>query len=130
MADKLWKQFERRVAAMFGCKRNILSGSCGRDDKTASDTTHPQLFIEIKHFARKWAFMPIYDKTAKLAKKEGKLPMLVLGSKNVRGAYVVIHTNHLVEFADIVLESKEQISAEFDRDQEGDSGSPAVPGAG
>jgi hypothetical protein len=106
---------------MFGCKRNILSGSCGRDDKTASDTDHPRLFIEIKHFARKWAFIAIYDKAAKLAKKENKLPMLVLGSKNVRGGYVVIHTSYLVEFANIILESKEQFSAEFDRDQEIDN---------
>lgn len=121
MADKLWKQFERRVSAMFGCQRNILSGSCGRDDKTASDTTHPTLFIEIKHFARKWAFMPIYDKTAKLAKKERKLPMLVLGSKGVHGGYIVIHTSHLTQFAEIILANKGTIDAEFDRDQEGDS---------
>ena len=121
MSDKLWKQFERRVSAMFGCQRNILSGSCGRDDKTASDTTHAELFIEIKHFARKWAFMPIYDKAAKMAKKERKLPMLVLGSKGVHGGYVVIHTNHLVKFAEIVLKNQESVSAEFDRDKEGDS---------
>jgi hypothetical protein len=126
MANTLWKVFERRVSAMFGCKRNILSGSCGRDDKTASDTTHPELFIEIKHFAKKWAFIAFYDKAVKLAKKEKKLPILVLGSKGVRGAYVVVHTSHLARFAEIILANKDTVSAEFDQDQGNDCGSPEV----
>ena len=40
---------EGRVAAAFDAKRNIGSGSMGRSDKTASDSTHPVLFIECKH---------------------------------------------------------------------------------
>jgi hypothetical protein len=46
MADKRWKEFERRVARAFGTERTPLSG--GNSKHTHSDTLHPELYIECK----------------------------------------------------------------------------------
>ena len=43
-----WKRRERDAARLFGARRQVLSGSSGREDVTGSDTTHERLFIETK----------------------------------------------------------------------------------
>ncbi len=43
-----WKARERQAAAIFGAKRNVLSGSSGRSDRDTSDSTHERLHIEVK----------------------------------------------------------------------------------
>ena len=45
---RTWQLAEGRAAAFFGVRRQVGSGSSGRDDLTASDSTHPVLFIESK----------------------------------------------------------------------------------
>ena len=47
-----WKHRERDAAAVFGAKRQPLSGSSGRDDLTRSDSLHKKLFIETKFKAK------------------------------------------------------------------------------
>ena len=76
MSNPAWKKRERTAAALFGAKRQPLSGSSGRGDQTRSDSTHPTLFIEtktrIKSFVR-----TLWKETAELAGKEGKTAVLV-----------------------------------------------------
>jgi hypothetical protein len=43
-----WKRRERQAAAIFRARRQVLSGSSGRDDRSKSDSTHESLFIETK----------------------------------------------------------------------------------
>lgn len=73
MADKRWKQFERRVAEFFGTVRNPLSGANSRH--TASDSLSDLFFIESKT-RTKFAHHAIISDTRRLAKKEGKIPVL------------------------------------------------------
>jgi hypothetical protein len=77
---RTWQRREQQAAELFGARRQPGSGSSGRDDQTASDSTHPRLFIEsklrVKHAARE-----LLDATAKKARKEGKIPLVVLASK-------------------------------------------------
>jgi hypothetical protein len=79
---------------LFGCNRQVGSGSAGRPDLTASDSTHPTLFIESKlrdrHTAR-----TLHDATKRLAAREGKTPVLALFDKNRPGCLVVIHSDDL-----------------------------------
>jgi hypothetical protein len=91
-----WKSRERQAAALFGAKRQRCSGSSGRDDETCSDSTHPTLFIESKLRARH-AVRSLWEATAKLAKKEGKTPVLALYDKGKRGSLLVIHQDDLGE---------------------------------
>jgi len=93
MSDKTWKAFERRVAKFFGCVRNALSG---RNSKvTASDSLHKNLFIECKHRAKADGTIGLWDKTAALAKAEGKTPVVVQGVKNRTGFWITVHCDDL-----------------------------------
>jgi hypothetical protein len=47
-ARRTWQRSEGRAAALFGCRRAVGSGSSGREDVTASDSTHSTLFVESK----------------------------------------------------------------------------------
>jgi hypothetical protein len=89
---RTWQRTEGRAAALFGARRQVCSGSSGREDLTDSDSTHPTLFIESKlrprHFAR-----TLHDETKHLATKEGKVPVLALLDKNRPGFLVVTHSD-------------------------------------
>jgi hypothetical protein len=89
-----WKAAERRVAAMFGTLRQRLSGSSGRDDETAADTKHPVLFIEVK-YREKHAVRTLFDKTRKLARREGKTPLVALVDKGRPGFLLCLHIDDL-----------------------------------
>lgn len=55
MPDAAWKDFERRVAADLGGKRNPYSGSSRTPDSpvgTAADVVHPDYWPECKQWAR------------------------------------------------------------------------------
>ena len=97
MSDKAWKAFERRVASWFGAAgRTPLSG--GNSKHTRSDTLHDTLFIEAKQRKRHTA-VALWDDTAKLAKKEGKLPVVCLAEKNRPGFWVLVHSSDLTAVA-------------------------------
>ena len=89
MGRTTWKAGERRVARAFGAERNPGSGSMGRDDKSASDSTHAVLFIETKHKAKS-AVRTLYDETAKKARKEEKIPLLAQLDKNRPGTLITL----------------------------------------
>ena len=91
-ARRTWQLFESRVAAFFGCRRAVLSGSSGRDDATQSDSTHPTLFLECK-LRESHATRTLHDATKALAKKEGKAPVLALADKSRPGFLVVVHSD-------------------------------------
>ena len=94
-----WKAAERKVAAMFGTLRQRLSGSSGRPDETASDTKHPRLFIEVK-YREIHSVRTLFDATAKLAKKEGKITLVALVDKRKPGFLLCFHSNDLAAIAD------------------------------
>jgi hypothetical protein len=74
-ARRTWQLCEARLAAFFGVRRQVCSGSSGREDVTASDSTHPTLFLESKHRARNVARTWL-DAAKKQATKERKTPVL------------------------------------------------------
>lgn len=94
MSDKTWKAAERRIAASFGALRQIGSGSLGRDDRSSSDSTHEVLYIEAKYRKRHTA-IALHDDTAKKAKKEKKIPVVVLAEKNRPGVWLLIKQDNL-----------------------------------
>lgn len=91
---RTWKKAEGRVAALFGSRRQVLSGSSGRDDATRSDTTHPRLFVEAKYRNRHTA-RSLFDATKALARKEGKTPVVALIDKGRHGCLVCVHCDDL-----------------------------------
>lgn len=85
-----WKQAEGRIAKFFGSERTPLSG--GNSKHTRSDSLHPDIFIETKYRAVH-AVRTLYDETKKLAKLEGKVPMVCLVDKNRPGWLIVVHSD-------------------------------------
>ena len=96
-ARNTWKAFERRVAAVFGCKRQPLSGSSGRSDVTRSDSNHPALFIECK-YRESHAARTLLDATREQAKRERKTAVVALADKGSPGFVLCVHSDDLDAF--------------------------------
>ena len=92
MADKAWKRREREVASYFNGKRTSLSG--GNSKITKADVIHDELFVECKLRA-KHSVVTLWDDTSKLAKDEGKTPVIALCEKNRPGFWVMVHSSDL-----------------------------------
>ena len=92
MPDKAWKKRERDVANYFNGKRTPLSGGNGK--VTRADVIHEDLFIECKLRAKHTA-VSLWDDTAKLAKDEGKTPVIALCEKNRPGFWIMVHSQDL-----------------------------------
>jgi hypothetical protein len=89
-----WKSAERKNAAIFGAKRNVLSGSSGRDDRSESDSTHDTLYIESKLRARCTA-RSLWLATKAKAATTGQTPLVILREKGKHGALLIIHEDDL-----------------------------------
>ena len=95
MADKTWKQFERRVATLFNSVRCPLSG--GNSRHTRSDSLHPEFFISCK-YSQKSALQTLYEEENPKAKKEDKLPVLVTTKARSKNFMISISSTDLLEF--------------------------------
>jgi hypothetical protein len=89
-----WKRSESCVAALFGARRQVLSGPPRRDDATRSDSNHDRLFIECKYRERH-AVRSLHDATRALARREGKVPVVALYDKGRPGCLLLIHSDDL-----------------------------------
>lgn len=89
-----WKRAEASVAAIFGARRRVLSGSANRSDIDGDDTTHPRLWIEVK-LREHHAVWSLWRDVNAASKKAIKTPVLGLREKSARGALLVVHENHM-----------------------------------
>ena len=99
-----WKNGERIVARFFGAERTPLSGIAS--GHTASDSLHPKLFIENKHY-KKMRIWGLWEKTKLLARKEKKLPVLTSKVKGKKGFLITVHCDDLDKFIKIYKEDKD-----------------------
>jgi hypothetical protein len=93
-----WKRRERDAARLFGAARQPGSGSCGDPERSRSDSTHDRLYIETKLRATS-SVRTLWEKTAALARREGKSPVVMLYTKGKVGGLVVCHEMHLAAVA-------------------------------
>jgi hypothetical protein len=94
-ARNTWKRREREAAAIFGARRNVLSGSSGRDDRDTSDSSHPRLHVETK-LRETHSALALWRKCLLLARKL-KTPVLMLAEKHQVGFLVCVHSDDLPE---------------------------------
>ncbi len=95
MADKTWKQAERRLAKHFGTVRNALSGSNSK--LSGSDSIHPTLYLESKQRGNH-AVWTLYLDAKEKAKKEGKTPVLGLFKNRSPGVLLCFHSDDIDTF--------------------------------
>jgi hypothetical protein len=94
-----WKRREAQAAGLFGARRQILSGSSGRDDRSASDTTHSSLFVEVK-LRQRHAVATLFQTVRAAACREQKIPVLGLASKGKPGLLLVVDSRDLPRLAE------------------------------
>jgi|1_EtaG_2_1085319.scaffolds.fasta_scaffold17320_3 hypothetical protein len=101
-----WKKIEREEAAKFGAKRNRLSGGSGRDDCSRSDSTSETIFLEVK--ARKGGFATtnLWQDTQKLAKKEGKIPLVVLRELGLHKSWYLMEEKDMLKICTEYMKAK------------------------
>jgi len=87
MADKSWKDAERQVAKKLNGKRNPLSGRMG--GHTSGDVIHPSLYVEVKQ-KKLFAVLAIMKDTEEKARKEKKIPVLVIHQGGSKTRYYII----------------------------------------
>lgn len=92
---KNWKRLEKKIAQMRGTSRTPLSG--GNSRITRSDTLDETFFIECK-YRSKSSVWSLYDELEALAKKEGKVPVLVVKEKGKHGELFIVKDDYLEEF--------------------------------
>jgi len=82
-----WKALERKCAKALGGMRNPLSGTNSRH--TAGDIIHPDYYVECK-LRKKWAITSLFLEVKEHARKEQKIPLLVIKEKGKHGELVVM----------------------------------------
>ncbi len=105
MPDKTWKAKERRAAKIFGTCRQVGSGSLRVEGRSRSDSDHESLYIETKH-RKSSSVRSLYDQTARLAKSEGKTPVLMLFDKGKPGGLLVLHEKDIETVLSTYLEAR------------------------
>jgi len=101
MGDRAWKAFERKVAKILGGKRIPSSGAA---PGFKGDVEHPLFFIECKwgkHIPK--TIIEWYLKAKEQAKKESKIPIVVMKPKGKHEEYVVISLTDFAKLFSIVL---------------------------
>ena len=119
-----WKRRERDAARRFDAQRQVLSGSSGRGERSRSDSTHDRLFIETKLCASS-AVRSLWEKTRELARRERKVPVLMLYAKGKPGGLIVVHEDDLGAVADELRAEQEGSS----RDQPSEEPAQTGPGS-
>lgn len=106
--SKTWQHRERKAAAQFDSKRTPLSG--GNSGHTRSDSLSDSLFLECKH-RKVHAVGQLYRSTKKLARKEGKTPVVCLTEHGRHGMLFVVHSDDLDEVCHQLLMLRERLCA-------------------
>ena len=100
-----WKALERKVAKLLGGARNPLSGGASRH--TRGDVIHDTLYVECK-LRKRMAAWSLFRETEILAKREGKMPVVVLKEKGKKGELVVLRLTDFVELIKNAKEAKQE----------------------
>ena len=87
---------ERRIAKLFGGRRTPLSGF--RSLHTSSDIIHDKLYIECKR-RKRISILDLFPEIVKKAKKENKIPILVIKSAKLKDDYFLIRKKDLIKIA-------------------------------
>ena len=93
-SNNTWKHMERKVAKLLGGTRNPLSG--GSSKHTRGDIIHSSLYVECK-LRKKMAVWSLFREVEQLAKREAKMPIVILKEKNKKGELAVVRLTDLAQ---------------------------------
>ena len=113
MPDRTWKAVERAIAKRLGGRRNPLSG-IRSGHGTHGDLLHPTLYGEFKHTKRA-AILTLLRETVKLAKRERKMPLIVMHEKGTQNYAAVLPLSDFETIWNVLQEAR--VALAFPRDQ-------------
>ena len=103
--SKVWKVLELTVAKYWGVARNALSGS--NSHITMSDTLHPYLYIECKYSKSLPKYITdLWADTARKAKEEGKIPVVVMKGRQQSGFFVLtdnVNIDRIIQEREVIF---------------------------
>ncbi len=91
---KPWKQAERGTAKAMNGVRTPLSG--GNSLHTTGDVIHPVYYVEVK-MRKKHAVLTLMDDVTLEARKEGKIPIVVLQETGRRTRYYLVAERYMAD---------------------------------
>lgn len=124
---RTWQKREQGNAALFGALRQPGSGSGGRADQTASDSTHPEIFLESK-LRSSCAVRALFDRMRPKAKAEGKTLILALSKKHHAGTLLVVDSRDLPKLVEAFANARRVEPAPVEPEHarwDDDGGNPA-----
>lgn len=98
-----WKRRERDIAAFFFSERTPLSG--GNSKQTRSDSLSKHFFVEAK-LREHYSVAELFRNTAKLAKVEGKVPVVALCEKHQEGFMLLVSKEDFPRLARMYLRQR------------------------
>jgi len=106
-SKRTWKLLEQRVCEKFKGRRTPLSGSNSQHGTAADciETAFPWLYIEIKLRAS-FLHHSLFKDAAKMAKAEGKTPLLVTHVKNEESELVTLRIEDFLEIVNFGIASQ------------------------
>lgn len=113
MPSATWKAVELRIARRLGGKRNPLSG-IRSGHGTHGDLLHPTLYGEFKHTKRA-AILTLLRATRKLAKREHKMPLIVMHEKGTENYAAVLPLDDFVRVWNLLQEASAALTGDVDK---------------
>jgi len=101
---KTWKKLEQKVAKMRNTQRTPLSGSNSKHTK--SDILDSEFFVECK-LRKNPSIWNLYEQVERNAKKEKKIPVVVIKKKGKHGELFVVNDKYLKDFIEKWNKDKE-----------------------
>ena len=100
---KAWKDAEYRAAEALGGQRIALSG--GRGAKSKGDVELPGWYVEVK-YRKLFSIFSQFLEVEKVAKKEGKNPLLIITERNRHGQLAIMRIDDFATLPEIKQEDK------------------------
>lgn len=90
MADCSWKAEERKVAAMFGSKRQLMLGTNEKSDIQSN------FFVVDVKLRKRWCIQKWYRELRASARKKDKIPILTVREPGKRLRLAIIDLEYLI----------------------------------
>ena len=108
MADKLWKQAERKIAALLGGQRVPITG---RQRGDVPDIRHNTFSVEVKHKQELPAWLNEAMEQAEAAVTDDKMPIVILHEKgkNYAESLTILKLSDIIKLKNRIDELEEEI---------------------
>lgn len=109
VSDKLWKQAERKIAALIGGQRVPVSG---RQRGFSPDIRHNRFSIEVKHREELPGWILDAMNQAEASKTDGQIPIVFLHQKGMSypNSLTITRLSDMIALQELILDLEQQLA--------------------